>query len=134
MATPWSLQDLSSLTRDWTRSLAVIAPTPNHWTSREFPKLILECIMFFLALWAFAYFCLHLKCYLHPPAAYQGLFCSNRHFMNACPNNWSLKWIPPLAIPHRSQIILIYFFTNYYGNIAKILRRYTSRILTCNSF
>ena len=34
---PHSLQDLSSPTRDRTRALAVSAPGPNHWTSREFP-------------------------------------------------------------------------------------------------
>ena len=30
--------DLSSPTRDWNWLLAVKAPSPNHWTSREFPK------------------------------------------------------------------------------------------------
>ena len=36
-ATPLSLQDLSSLTRDWTRATAVEVRSPNHWTTREAP-------------------------------------------------------------------------------------------------
>ena len=36
-ATPHSLQDLSSLTRDGTLVLAVKALSPNHWTTRELP-------------------------------------------------------------------------------------------------
>ena len=31
------LQDLSSPTRDRTRGLAVKAPSPNHWTTMDFP-------------------------------------------------------------------------------------------------
>ena len=31
------LRDLSSSTRDWTWAPAVKAPSPNHWTAREFP-------------------------------------------------------------------------------------------------
>ena len=34
---PYSLQDLSSLTRDWTQVPAMKAPSPIHWTTREFP-------------------------------------------------------------------------------------------------
>ena len=34
-----SLQDLSSLTRDRTWAMAVKAPSPNHWTTREFPPV-----------------------------------------------------------------------------------------------
>ena len=34
---PWSLQYLSSLTRDWTQASAVKALNSNHWTTREFP-------------------------------------------------------------------------------------------------
>ena len=34
---PRNLQDLSSLTRDGTQAPAVRAPSPNHWTAREFP-------------------------------------------------------------------------------------------------
>ena len=30
-------QDLSSLTRDWTRATAMKSWSPNHWTVREFP-------------------------------------------------------------------------------------------------
>ena len=36
----WVLQDLSSLTRDWTQAVALKAPNPNHWTTRELPRLI----------------------------------------------------------------------------------------------
>ena len=35
-AVPCSLQDLSSLTRDWTQAWAVKALSPNHWSTREF--------------------------------------------------------------------------------------------------
>ena len=31
-----SLQDLSSLTRNWTWARAMKAPSPNHWSTREF--------------------------------------------------------------------------------------------------
>ena len=37
LATPRTLQDLSSLTRHGTRVPAVRALSPNHWTIREFP-------------------------------------------------------------------------------------------------
>ena len=33
------LWDLSSLTTDRTRTTAVKAPNPNHWTIRELPEL-----------------------------------------------------------------------------------------------
>ena len=39
LATLCSLQDLSSLTRDRTWAMAVKAPSPNHWTTREFPPV-----------------------------------------------------------------------------------------------
>ena len=32
------LQDLNSLTRDWTWAVAVKALSPNHWTTRELPQ------------------------------------------------------------------------------------------------
>ena len=38
MATPCGLWDLSSPTRNRTLVPAVKAPSPNHWTTREFPK------------------------------------------------------------------------------------------------
>ena len=37
LAMPCSLQDLSSPTRERTQATAVKAPSPNHWTAREFP-------------------------------------------------------------------------------------------------
>ena len=37
LATPPGLWDLSSLTRDWTWEPVVKAPSPNHYTTREFP-------------------------------------------------------------------------------------------------
>ena len=33
---------LSSPTRGWTQAMAVKAPNPNHWTTREFPLFITE--------------------------------------------------------------------------------------------
>ena len=39
MAAPHTLWALSSLTRDWTQAPAVKAQSPNHWTTREFPKI-----------------------------------------------------------------------------------------------
>ena len=36
-ARPRGLQDLRSLTRDWTRAPAVRVPSLNHWTTRELP-------------------------------------------------------------------------------------------------
>ena len=33
------LQDLSFLTRDGIQAATVKAPSPNHWTTREFPHL-----------------------------------------------------------------------------------------------
>ena len=40
-ASSWGFQDASSPTRDWTRASEVKAPSPNHWTAREFPLFIL---------------------------------------------------------------------------------------------
>ena len=38
---PWALWDLSSpVTKDQTQALAVKALSPNHWTTRQFPKLL----------------------------------------------------------------------------------------------
>ena len=37
-ASLWVLQDLSSLTRDWTQAVALKAPSPNHSITRELPK------------------------------------------------------------------------------------------------
>ena len=45
MAMLCGLQDLSSLTRDWTWALAVKTISPNHWTTREFPKLLFRCAL-----------------------------------------------------------------------------------------
>ena len=47
-----NLQDLSSLTRDWTQVLAVKVPSPNHWTAREFPRSL-----FLLAVWTYLNMC-----------------------------------------------------------------------------
>ena len=41
LALPCSLQNLSSLTRDWTCAPAVEAWSPNHWTASECPHLSL---------------------------------------------------------------------------------------------
>ena len=38
LASPCGMSDLSSLARDWTQVPAVEAWSPNHWTSREFPR------------------------------------------------------------------------------------------------
>ena len=35
---PLDLWDLSFPARAWTRALAVNTPSPNHWTTREFPQ------------------------------------------------------------------------------------------------
>ena len=37
LAVLWSFWDFSSQTRDWTQ-VAVKVPSPNHCTTREFPK------------------------------------------------------------------------------------------------
>ena len=36
LAVPCGLQDLSALTGTWTRAWKLKAPSPNHWTAREF--------------------------------------------------------------------------------------------------
>ena len=41
LAMPHSLRDLNSPTRDWTLALAVKVLSPNHWTSREFPDIVI---------------------------------------------------------------------------------------------
>ena len=35
---PWSMWDLSSLTRDWTCTLSIVKQSLNHWTAREVPE------------------------------------------------------------------------------------------------
>ena len=47
LATPCSLWDLSSPTRDWTQAMEVKVPSPNHWTVREFPHT-LDCYVFLI--------------------------------------------------------------------------------------
>ena len=42
LTTLQGLQDLSSLTRDWTQTTAVEALSPNHWTTRDFLPNSLE--------------------------------------------------------------------------------------------
>ena len=39
LAMPRDLWDLSSPARDQTQVAATKAPGPNHWTTREFPKV-----------------------------------------------------------------------------------------------
>ena len=39
LATAYNLQDLSSLTRDWSQALAVKVPHPNHWTPSRCPDI-----------------------------------------------------------------------------------------------
>ena len=77
-----------------------------------------------------AYFCLHLKCYLHSPVANQ-VPCSNSCSINSHSNNWRLKFIPYHVIPQRNLFFSVYFYTVCYENLAQILRKYTSRIVTC---
>ena len=36
----WSLQDLSSPTRDWTQAPEVTVQSPDHWTAKEFPACL----------------------------------------------------------------------------------------------
>ena len=55
------LRDLSSPTRDWTWAPAVKAPSPNHWTARDFPP----CLFFFKVLLRYNTHTIqftHLKC------------------------------------------------------------------------
>ena len=42
LAMPYSLQDLSPLTRDQTQAPAVEVRSPNYWTTREFPESLLK--------------------------------------------------------------------------------------------
>ena len=53
LAVPCGLQDLSSPRRDWVKTRAVKAPSPNHLTTREFPLLNVEVIDFLNSLWSF---------------------------------------------------------------------------------
>ena len=43
LAATHSLRDLSSLIRNQTQPTAVKAPSPNHWTAREFPPMRFLC-------------------------------------------------------------------------------------------
>ena len=42
LVAPLDLWALSSLSRDWTQSMMVKAPSPNHWTARELPSVVLK--------------------------------------------------------------------------------------------
>ena len=48
LAVPLVLWDLSTLTRDWTWDMAVKVPSPNHWTTREFPGFVFVGLFSFL--------------------------------------------------------------------------------------
>lgn len=54
LATPWGLQDLSCLPRDWTLALGSESTVSYPWTTREFPgfylKLLLYCVSPYLKL------------------------------------------------------------------------------------
>ena len=52
------LKDLNSLTRDQTQPLAVNAPSPKHWTAREFPTPKFYVLSF---LWLLALFITSLR-------------------------------------------------------------------------
>ena len=48
LATLLGLRDLSSPTRDGTRARALKAPSPNHWTAREFPFYFIFYFILFI--------------------------------------------------------------------------------------
>ena len=48
----WLVGDLSSLTRIEPRPIAVRAPSPNHWTTKEFPLYFeITCVCYTIASW-----------------------------------------------------------------------------------
>ena len=66
----WGLWDLISLTRDWTWASAVKAP--NHWTTREFPRVcyifwIIPCQVHGLQTFSLSSFCF-----------FDGIVCSTK--------------------------------------------------------
>ena len=50
-------RDLSSLTRDWTRPMAVEVSRTNHWTTREFPK---QSLLVEIILYLYDYLCIYI--------------------------------------------------------------------------
>ena len=95
------LQDLSSLTRDWTQALAVKALSPNHWTAREFPQLHISNWKHFIYLFIYGhhiylfiylfiyfwYLLISLTCLSHPlrcPHFWQPPVCSLYAWLSFC--------------------------------------------------
>ena len=62
LAVPLSLWDLSSLTRNWTKSTAVKVPSPNQWTTREFPLTFALDYAIFLCILSRSRVCIHSAC------------------------------------------------------------------------
>ena len=65
LAMMYGLWDLSSLTGNRTLAMAVKAPSPNHWTTREFPKtpLFNHCVTLLKKLWRTQQ-CKRIECHL----------------------------------------------------------------------
>ena len=72
LTVPCGLQDLSSWNRVWTWGTAVKAPSPNHWTTREFPTLC-----FYLFIFLFIYFFSYTMFLIPVPALW---LQQDRHF------------------------------------------------------
>ena len=86
-----ALHNLSSLTRDWTWVTAVKAPSPNHWTSRDF---LLSTFLTVKALMRIISYCcsgkmLHYSlCFFIPSGVWQeGAF---RVYSAACEIGWGM--------------------------------------------
>ena len=88
------LQDLGSLTRDWTPTLVVKALSPNHWTSREFAFMYVSVCLVLI-------FCHHYD------VSYGPVTC-----------DFMLRYVP--SIPYlllRGLIIMMLNFIKYFFNI-----------------
>ena len=103
----FGLRDLSSPTRDRTWAPAVDAPSPNHWTAKEFPFFIFFFLsfFFFFPLWprhtAFRIFIPRPGIEPAPPAVEAWSL-----------NHWATREVPPFFL-----LLLFTFFPPEHLNI-----------------
>ena len=95
---PCNLRELSSPTRDWTwiQAPAVKAPSPNHWTTREFPTLNMLWFEFYLE--KYNKNCETMFIFIYQNIGHKGLSSQSYGFSSSHVWMWELdykeSWVP----------------------------------------